>query len=69
MAPSGKNKKQQQEAAYEGKKSLKPSSPDAEKLYKSMLTAGFFTTWTGPMTFYVHPVNAYYSNKYKRDGF
>ena len=69
MAPSSKNKKQQQAVADEGKESFKQSSDDCDKLFKTMLTPGFFTTWTGPMTFYDHPLNAYYSNKYKRDGF
>ena len=68
MAPSSKNKRQQQDAD-EGKESFKQSSEDCDKLFKTMLTPGFFTSWTGPMSFYDHPLNAYYSNKYKRDGF
>ena len=34
-----------------------------------MCTPGFFTSWGGAMNFYDNPANAFYSTRYKRDGF
>ena len=53
----------------DGKQPFKTTSPDFQHLQKIMEQPGFDVAYPGPMKFYDHPNNTFFSEKYKRDGF
>jgi len=53
----------------EGKQSLNQSAPDFPRMVNMMAGSGFFQQWPGAMTFYNHPDNAFWSDRYSKSTF